>query len=135
MEAVFNSVTARWPEARAAKFRQAAFVYLHLGILYEAAAWVMMRHEILPTRFGPPWVFLLLGALIVAVVFGGLYWWQNAWVARVVWVVQAFRFPPLINRAFLVDAADTRLPPSFYLTAIIIVVISMWALARAGWDL
>jgi hypothetical protein len=27
-----------WPEARARKFKQAAFVYLHVAILYEAAA-------------------------------------------------------------------------------------------------
>ncbi|MCH7874681.1 MAG: hypothetical protein IH965_05215 [Gemmatimonadetes bacterium] len=127
-------MSGRWPDARAAKFRQAAFVYLHLGILYEAATWVMWREGILPTRFGPPWVFMVLGGLIVAGVFAGLYRWQNVWVARAVWLVQAFRFPALIKQAFFVSAAEARLPPAFYITAMIIVVISMWALARAGWD-
>ena len=63
----------RWPAGRAQKFRQAAFVYLHLGILYEAAGWVMLRRDMLPTRFGPPWLYLVLGVLIVAFVFWGLY--------------------------------------------------------------
>ena len=45
--------------ARARKFRQAAFVYLHVAILYEAAAYVMWREELLPARFGPPWLWLL----------------------------------------------------------------------------
>ncbi|HEX9691483.1 MAG TPA: hypothetical protein VGA22_05235 [Gemmatimonadales bacterium] len=123
-----------WPPERTRKFRQAAFIYLHLGILYEAAAWVMWGQGMLPYRFGPPWLFLLLGAGIVAAVFWGLYAWQNVWVARVVWGVQAFRFPPLISRAF-VEQADSRMPPAFYVAAIIIVLISMWSLARAGWDL
>jgi hypothetical protein len=26
-------------------------------------------------------------------------------------------------------------PPSFYITAIVVVVINLWFLARAGWDL
>lgn len=125
----------RWPAVRAQKFRQAAFVYLHLGILYEATGWVMLRREILPTRFGPPWLYLVLGGLIVAFVFWGLYSWQNVWVARVVWGFQALRFPALINGAFFLEAGEARLPPAFYLTAMIIVVISMWALARASWDL
>ena len=30
-----------WPAERETKFRQAAFVYLHVAILYEAAAYVM----------------------------------------------------------------------------------------------
>ncbi|HEX9729932.1 MAG TPA: hypothetical protein VGA37_15655 [Gemmatimonadales bacterium] len=125
---------ARWPEPRARKFRQAAFVYLHLGILYEAAAWVMYRHDMLPARFGPPVLFLLLGAGIVLFVFWGLFGWENVWIARIIWGVQALRFPPLINRAF-VDTELSRLPPGFYIIAMVIVLVSMWALARAAWDL
>ena len=124
-----------WPEPRGRKFRQAAFVYLHLGILYEAAAWVMWRHDLLPSRFGPPWVFLLLGAAIIAFVVWGLAVWQNVWVARIVWGIQGFRFPALISHAFLPEAVGARLPPAFYVAAMIVVLASMWALARAGWDL
>jgi hypothetical protein len=28
-----------------------------------------------------------------------------------------------------------RLPPAFYIAALIVVLTSMWMLARAGWDL
>lgn len=124
-----------WPAARRAKFRQAAFVYLHVGLLYEAAAIAMQRYELLPERFGPPVLYLILGAVIVALVFAGLYWAQNEWVARVVWAIQAFRLPPLVSRGFFYNLAVMRLPPPFYIAALIIVLVSMWMLARAGWDL
>jgi hypothetical protein len=124
-----------WPDARARKFRQAAFVYLHVGLLYEAAALAMRNYELLPTRFGPPILFLLLGAVVTVLVFAGLYWAQNEWVARIVWAIQALRLPPLISRGFFYPFATMRLPPVFYITALVIVLISMWMLARAGWDL
>ncbi len=123
-----------WPEARQRKFRQAAFAYLHVAILYEAAAYVMMGAGILPSRFGPPWIFLLLGALFAAAIVWALYSLQNAWVARIVWVLHGLRLPALIRGAFIVNQAS-RMPPSFYVTAIIVVVINLWMLARAGWDL
>ncbi len=126
--------TPRWPPERSRKFRQAAFVYLHLGILYEAAAWVMLEHGMLPLGFGPPWLYLLLGAGVVALVFWGLYRLENVWVARAIWGIQALRFPALISRAF-VEQADATMPTAFYVAAMIIVLTSMWALARAGWDL
>jgi len=124
-----------WPAARRAKFRQAAFVYLHVGLLYEAAALAMYRFELLPERFGPPVVYLVLGAVITILVFAGLYWAQNEWVARVVWAIQAFRLPPLVSRGFFYTLAVMRLPPPFYIAALVIVLISMWMLARAAWDL
>jgi hypothetical protein len=124
-----------WPDARRAKFRQAAFVYLHVGLLYEAAALVMRDYELLPERFGPPALYLVLGAVITVLVFAGLYWAQNEWVARVVWGIQAFRLPPLVSRGFFYTLATMRLPPAFYIAALIVVLISMWMLARAGWDL
>ena len=124
-----------WPAARRAKFRQAAFVYLHVGLLYEAAAIAMRNYELLPERFGPPGLYLALGVVITALVFAGLYWAQNEWVARVVWAIQAFRLPPLVSRGFFYTLATMRLPPAFYIAALIVVLVSMWMLARAGWDL
>ena len=79
---------------RAAKFRQAAFVYLHVAVLYEATAYAMWRSGRLPvSRLGPPWLWLILGALIAGAVFVGLYRWQNPWFARLIWVVHAARLP------------------------------------------
>ena len=40
----------------------------------------------------------------------------------------------LINGAFFAGA-DERVVPAFYLTAIVVVMINLWMLARAGWDL
>lgn len=110
-------------------------MYLHVGLLYEAAALVMRNYQLLPERFGPPALYLVLGGVITALVFAGLYWAQNEWVARVVWAVQVLRLPPLVSRGFFYNLAVMRLPPAFYIAALIIVLASMWMLARAGWDL
>jgi len=119
---------------REAKFRQAAFVYLHVAILYEAAAYVMWRRGLLPTQFGPPWLWLLVAAGVTAVVVYGLLRWQNAWFARAVWLLHSLRLPALINGAFFAGGEE-RVVPAFYLTAIVVVMINLWMLARAGWDL
>ena len=121
-------------ERRALKFRQAAFVYLHVAILYEAAAWAMMRRGLLPSRFGPPWIWMLVGGVVAALVFVGLSRWQNVWFARAVWAVHGLRIPALVSGAFFSEEAP-RVPPVFYLTALIVVIINLWMLARAGWDL
>ena len=127
-------MTSPWPESRARKFRLAAFVYLHVTVLYEAAAYVMWRQDLLPVNWGPGWVWLLFGALVAGAVFVGLLRWQNAWFARAVWLVHGLRLPTLIHRAFLLS--DTGpLAPSFYVIAIVVVVINLWMLARAAWDL
>lgn len=122
--------------ARAKKFRQAAFVYLHVAVLYEATAIAMWRADMLPASrmLGPGWVWLILGAVVGAVVFLGLLRWQNAIFARVVWVVHGMRLPTLISYAFVstVEGAMTR---AFYITAIVVVTINLWMLARAAWDL
>ncbi len=123
-----------WPEARVAKFRQAAFVYLHVAILYEAAAYVMMGAGRLPTRFGPPLIWLVAGAVVAAIVFVGLYWFRNVWVARIVWGIHGLRLPVLVRGAFFA-APEVITPPSFYITAIVVVLVNLWMLARAGWDL
>ncbi len=130
----FRRFRCSWPAPRAAKFRQAAFVYLHVAILYEAAAYSMLRADMLPVRFGPPWWFLIAGAVLAAVIVWGLYSWQSQWFARVVWILHGLRLPALVNGAFFAGA-DGRNPPAFYITAIVVVVVNLWMLARAGWDL
>jgi hypothetical protein len=121
-------------DRRAAKFRQAAFVYLHVAILYEAAAWAMMRRGMLPTDRGSPWVWMLAGGIVALLVFAGLYRWHNAWFARVVWAVHGLRVPALVSGAFFPDETS-RMSPAFYLTALVVVMVNLWMLARAGWDL
>lgn len=114
------------------KFRQAAFVYLHVGILYEAGVFVVWRNGLLPAGRGSVFVWLIIGALITALVFWGLAYWSNVWFARVIWGMHGARIPGLIDRAFFETGA---IPPSFYLVALIVVIINLWMLARAAWDL
>ena len=119
---------------RARKFRQAAFVYLHVAILYEAAAYAMWRAGLLPAGRGPGWLWLILGALVAGAIFLGLLRWQNVMFARVIWVIHGMRLPSLISSAFIVTA-ESGLTRGFYITAIVVVVINLWMLARAAWDL
>ena len=123
------------PAAQDRKFRQAAFVYLHVTFLYEAAAWVMWRQGLLPLNWGPAPAWLIAGAVVgLSVFYGLLNWKHRKWLARVIWFIHGGRLPTLIAAAFLVN--ETRpLAPAFYHTAIVVVVINMWMLARAGWDL
>ena len=72
--------------------------------------------------------------LMAAFVFVGLYRWRNVWFARIVWGVHAMRTPFLIGGAFFASP-DVVTPPAFYLTALVIVFINLWMLARAGWYL
>ena len=118
----------------AAKFRQAAFVYLHVAVLYEVAAYVTWRSGLLPERFGSPVIWLVAGSVVAGAIFAGLYWWQNKWLARAVWLVHGLRLPALVEGAFL-RGDEGRIAPSFYLVAIIVVLVNMWMLARAAWDL
>ncbi|MFP3948208.1 MAG: hypothetical protein ACLFWG_05720 [Longimicrobiales bacterium] len=116
------------------KFRQAAFFYLHVGLLYEAAVWVLWRQGAIDDSRGPVWMYLVLGAVILGVVFWGLWSWRSRWFARIVWGLHALRIPALIEGSFLPET-DAALPPSFYLVALAVVVVNLWMLARAGWDL
>lgn len=127
-------MVARNGSVRETKFRQAAFVYLHVGLLYEAAVWSLHQAGRLPAERGPVWVWLLFGAAIVAVVFWGLWSWQNAWFARIVWALHALRLPALIEGGFL-RPAEVALSASFYVAALVVVLVNLWMLARAGWDL
>ena len=119
---------------RTRKFRQAAFFYLHMGVLYEAAVLTMAREGMLEARGGTPWVWLLAGAASVGVVFWALWSRQSVWTARIVWGLGLFRLPALIRGAFF-PAPDGPIPGSFFLVALLIVLANLWLLARAGWDL
>jgi len=119
---------------RSLKFRQAAFVYLHVAILYEVAAYAMWKNGLLPAQFGPPLLWLVAGSVVAGAIFAGLNWWQNVWLARVVWLLHGLRLPALVEGAFL-RGGEGRIAPSFYLLAIVVVIINLWMLARAGWDL
>jgi len=121
-------------EPRERKFRQAAFVYLHVGLLYEFGVLVFWRQGLHAGARGGVWLWLAAGAAIVALIFWGLWRWQKPWIARLVWVVHALRLPALIQGAFFPEAARL-VPPSFYLAALAIVLVNLWMLARAGWDL
>jgi hypothetical protein len=122
-----------WPPARINKFRQAGFVYVHVAILYEAAVYAMLEAGILSSRSGAPWAWLVAGAALAGIGFVGLYQWRNVWFARVLWGLNGLRTPFLIGGAFFASP-DALTPPAFYLTALIVVVINLWMLARAGWD-
>jgi Fe2+ transport system protein B len=51
-----------------------------------------------------------------------------------VWLVHGLRVPALVTGAFFPDET-ARFVPAFYLTALVVVMINLWMLARAGWDL
>jgi hypothetical protein len=117
------------------KFRQAAFVYLHVGLLYEFGVLALWRNGLLGDDRGHPLLWLGVGAGIVAVVFWGLWRWRNRWFARAIWAVHSLRLPALIGGAFLAAPGEARLAPALYQFALVVVVINLWMLARAGWDL
>lgn len=123
---------ARHDPARTRKFRQAAIVYLHYGILYWVGARVLLERGFFPTTRGPEWMWLVAGVVVGALVIWGLWWWQNAWFARAVWLLVALRLPTLIDGAFFGGLAE--IPRSLYLVAGFVVLATLWALARAAWD-
>ena len=116
------------------KFRQAAFVYLHVALLYEVGVYLIGRHFGLPTRFGPPAMWLAIGGTVSGSIFAGLYWWRNVWLVRVVWAIQAGRLVWAMNGAFFLKA-DAPLDPALYRFAVVVILVNLWMLVRAGWDL
>jgi len=124
---------------RDTKFRQAAIVYLHVGILYEAAVYVFWRQGILPEARGPAWLWLLLGAFLAGAISYALWRWQRTWLALLIWALHTLRLPPLIEGAFFGTAHTgtnvAAIPPAFYLTALVVVLFNLAMLARAGFDL
>lgn len=122
------------PASRARKLRQAAFAYLHVGVLYESAVYAMHRQGLIPMERGPLWLWMALGVLIVAVIFWGLWFKELVWLARIVWALHAMRLPALITGAFF-PVAGAAIPTSFYVVALAVVLVNLWMLARAGWDI
>jgi hypothetical protein len=114
-------------------------VYLHVGILYEAAVFVFWRQGILPEARGPAWLWLLLGAFLAGSISFALWRWQRTWLALLIWALHTLRLPPLIEGAFFGTAHTgtdvASIPPAFYLTALVVVLINLAVLARAGFDL
>lgn len=131
MTAAFGA--ARHPPERARKFRQAAIVYLHYALLYWFGAWALHQRGLFPEARGPAWAWFAAGAAIALVVVAALWWWQNPWFARAIWALVALRLPTLIEGAFL-EGAAARIAPGLYLAAGIVVLVVLWALARAAWD-
>jgi hypothetical protein len=128
------STRAPIPESQRRKLRQAAFVYLHLGVLYESAVFVMARRGLLGDRLGTPWFWLLAGGLIMGGVFWALWSRESVWVARGIWLLGLFRIPTLLASAFF-PLPTARVAPGFYVVALLVVLVNSWMLARAGWDL
>lgn len=108
-------------------------VYLHYGFLYLAGAWVLYGEGFFPATRGPAWVWFAAGAAIGAVVVGGLWWWQSPWFARAVWLLVALRLPTLIEGAFGSGGIE-GVPQLAYVAAGLAVLVNLWALARAAWD-
>jgi hydrogenase-4 membrane subunit HyfE len=124
---------------RETKYRQAAIVYLHVGILYEAAVFVFWRQGILPEARGPAWLWLVIGALLAGGISYAIWRYQRTWMVLMIWALHTLRLPALIEGAFFARAHTgvdmAVVPPGFYLTAIFIVLINLAFLARAGFDL
>jgi hypothetical protein len=121
-------------EARAAKFKQAAFFYLIVALLYESTVWVVYKQGLLPAKRGPVALWLLIGAVITALIVWSLLRYKRPWIARTVFVLHALRLPTLISNAFF-SSAERAIPPALYEAALVVVLINLWLLARAGWDL
>jgi hypothetical protein len=121
-----------------ARFRQAAIVYLHYGILYDLGVYVVWQQGILPEARGPAELWLLLGAFLAISISYALWRWQHRWFALLVWGVVMLRLPAMMRGAFFGQAhtgVEAVVPPAMYFTGLVVTVINMVMLARAGFDL
>lgn len=118
---------------REQKFRQAAMFYLLVGVVYEGAVWVAWRHGFAPVDRGPVWLWLVIGAVVLGLIVWGLWVWQNVWFARVLWAFNAVRLVGLMGSAF-VPTVERGFSPAFYQMEAALILINLWMLARAGWD-
>lgn len=134
LEVAAGTPPAKVSTARRRKLRQAAFVYLHYGILYQSVVVVLAQRGLVSPERGPLWLWLLTGVLIVALVFWVLWFRESVWAARIIWAVHLLRVPTLLGGAFFPDTGQV-LPSAFYITALFVVLVNLWMLARAGWDL
>ena len=124
------------PAPRALKYRQAAFVYLHRSVLWEAGSYVMWKQGLLPnTRFGgSPGTWLIIAPFVFGGVFYALLRWQNPWVFGALWIMEAGLLPTLIHFGYV--STDTGIMShGFWITGMTSILIVLWMLARAGWDL
>ena len=119
--------------ARARKFRQAAIVYVHYGVLYLVGARVLVERDLFPAARGPEWAWFAAGMGVGALMVAGLWWWQNVWLARALWLLVALRLPTLVEGAFF-GGPGGEIPQGLYLAAALVVLVNLWALARAAWD-
>lgn len=119
---------------RASKFRQAATFYLLVGVVYEGAVLVAWRSGFAPTDRGPVALWLAIGALVLGAIIWGLWAWRNPWLPRVLLVFNAGRVIAVMAPAF-VSGAGRGFTPAFYQLETVMLLINMWMLARAGWDL
>lgn len=132
---VDQAATLEQRSARELKFRQAAFVYLHAAVLREASAYEMWRAGLLPfSPLGSPLPWLVIGGFVALLVFFAILRWRNVHFVRILWVLDAILLFPLIRYAFFAGA-DRPIPRSFYIVGIGVIMITLWMLARAGWDL
>jgi hypothetical protein len=77
---------------------------------------------------------MAIGGAVAGSIFAGLYWWQNVWLARAVWLIQAGRLSWAMNGAFF-PGADARFDPALYQFALLVILVNLGMLARAAWDL
>ncbi len=115
------------------KFRQAAIFYLLVGVVYEAAVFVAWRQGFAPVDRGPVWLWLIVGAVMLGLIVWGLWSWRNVWLPRVLWAFNAARLPFLIGSAY-VPTIERQFTPDYYQLQTVLVLINLWMLARAGWD-
>ena len=109
-------------------------MYLHVALLYEIGVYLIDARGGLPTEFGPPAMWMAIGGTVAGAIFAGLYWWQNVWLVRIVWASQAGRLVWAMGGAFF-RKDDTPLGPALYQFALVVILINLCTLARAGWDL
>src|SRR5262245_12476345 len=105
-----------------------------VGILYESGVWVVWQNGLLPPGRGPIWVWLAIGAVLVAAIVGALWRFRNPWLPRIIFALHALRVPLLIDHTFF-ESVPNDLPHAMYGAALVVVLINLWLLARAGWDL
>ena len=113
-------------------------MYLHVLLLHLYAGYAMWRAGFFhASRLpGPSWMWLLIGGALGFAVFLALLRWRNVTFTRVIWAIHGIRIPALVHGAFFTTPPDQGvLAPSFFLTALVVVVINLWMLARAAWDL
>jgi hypothetical protein len=79
-------------------------------------------------------LWLVVGALVLGAIVWGLWVWKHPWVARVLLAFNAIRVVGVMGPAF-VSGPERGLTPAFYQLETVLLLINMWMLARAGWDL